>query len=192
MLYRDKATGTLGSLEHIKRLHPNVSPGLDFAELYCDPVGQGDYPVDAAEYETVRALGVEQSGDEWVQTWIVHTIELEQYRARQVAKLSELRYESEVSGFDLGGVRVRTDHKTRGSLVEAKLAAMTTLGKQRQWKMANSWVTLTDSDLAQFLAAIDNHVQQAFDNESALSQQLAAAETHAEIAAIDLFQGWPE
>jgi hypothetical protein len=59
------------------------------------------------------------------------------------------------------------------------------------FKAASGWVELTLDQLVAIAGAIAEHVQACFSRERALHEAVDAAQSVAELAALDIESGWP-
>jgi hypothetical protein len=60
-----------------------------------------------------------------------------------------------------------------------------------QWKTGAGFVTLTAAQVIAAAQAVRAHVQACFDHEADVAAEIDAAETLAELQAIDVSAGWP-
>lgn len=88
--------------------------------------------------------------------------------------LAEKRYEKEISGTKVtihgAEITINTDREYR-SILTQKYTLMKE-GDTTNWKFLESWITLSRSGLETVLTAIDMHVQECFDWEKQISDQI--------------------
>lgn len=138
-------------------------------------------------------------GGEWVvhdqalldAAWTASVPSLDTARAEKLARLADHRYRRETGGTTVGGAAVRTDRESQALLTGAAVAALLDSGYAVAWKTLSGWVTLNAASIIGLASAVRAHVQACFDRERALAQQVEAATSLEELAAVDMSGGWP-
>lgn len=123
-----------------------------------------------------------------VQSWDAVPVELWQSKNTMIEKIKALRYSKENGGItlDIQGLPVRIDtDRARRSIFTEKLTAMSETDTIN-WKFNEGWLTLSYSDVQTIVTSIANHVQQQFDWELQLTQQVDAVQTVEELQSIDI------
>ncbi|TIW97782.1 DUF4376 domain-containing protein [Mesorhizobium sp.] len=155
---------------------------------------------EAPDYDPVTQTRTVAPIDEWETSettasvkYVVGERSLEDVRASTLAKLADRRWSAETGGIIFGGVPVKTDRESASKLTAAYIKADKDAGYSiPNWKVAEGvFVTLTAATIIATGDAVTAHVQACFDREAALTAEILAAETPADLAAIDLESGWP-
>ena len=102
-------------------------------------------------------------------------------------RATELRWEHETGGINVGGVRVLTGTEDQNRIASALIGAPATL----DFKAESGWVTLTLAELQGIAAAITAHVQACFSAERIHHEAIDALETLEEVQEYDIETGWP-
>ena len=97
------------------------------------------------------------------------------------------RYQSEIAGVTVGGIKIETDDRAKILIDGAALAAVIDPEYSLRWKTADGFVTLTGAQVIGIARAGRDYVQACFDREADLLD-MAEAGT---ITEADLEQGWP-
>lgn len=110
---------------------------------------------------------------------------IEDARANYKAKAGTQRYEQEVSGtsitIDDVEYKIETDRSSRTKYIEKYVS----MGDTVNWKFNEGWVVLTKTQMQSIVAAIDTHVQSAYDEELRLNAVIAACETAEQLEAVE-------
>ena len=112
---------------------------------------------------------------------------LEELKQQLRERATQLRWEHETGGIDLGGVRVLTGIEDQNRIATAMIGAPATLN----FKAESGWVTLTLEQLQGIAAAITAHVQACFSAERVHHEAIDALETLEEVQEYDIETGWP-
>lgn len=103
-------------------------------------------------------------------------------------RIAARRYEAEVGGITLNGVRVDTDDRSKLLINGAALEATIDPTYVTQWKTPAGFIELTAPQVIGIARAVRAHVQACFDREAVLLQALQEGALTDEM----LDQGWPE
>lgn len=128
------------------------------------------------------------SGDVVVANYEIREQTIEDARNNFRAYAAHERYKKEVSGTKVTiqdtEVTVDTTREGRAAFVQK----YSLIGDEDvvNWKFPEGWLTLTKDDLAAVTLAADLHVQQAFDWEKTINDEINAAETAEELHAIEI------
>jgi len=110
-------------------------------------------------------------------------------KARKLDELAEARWRHETSGVLVGGVRIKTDRESQGTISGAYSTLKDGLVPYIDWKAdGGQWVQVTLAELTPIAQAVAVHVQGAFSLERQLSEQVQAATTVEEVQAV----AWPQ
>lgn len=119
------------------------------------------------------------------------------YKEALSKKVRDLRIENARTPVTHDGNEFDADQQAQSKLT-GKLTYAQATGKDSGstwsvgWKTANdSFVQLTYDDLAAVVEAVNTQVQQAYNREAELLQQIEKATTHDELDSIDVTSGWP-
>ena len=102
-------------------------------------------------------------------------------------RATQLRWQHETGGINVGGVRVLTGIEDQNRIASALIGAPATL----DFKAESGWVTLTLAELQGIAAAITAHVQACFTAERVHHEAIDALETLDAAQAYDVEAGWP-
>jgi hypothetical protein len=115
-------------------------------------------------------------------------IESARYNLKQLA--SQERYKKEILGTTAtiqdNIVTIDTNRGTRDIFVQKYL--LMTDSDTVNWKFPETWLTLTKNDLGLCITAANQYIQECFDRELNISEQIAQAETKQELLAIEIVE----
>jgi hypothetical protein len=116
-------------------------------------------------------------------------------KAARLADLAAYRYEQEVGGVDVQGVRIDTSREARnnmaGAVVTAQLVAAAGQTFAVQWKgMNGAFVTLSAADMGSLGVAVATHVAACFACEAAVAAQIAALTDVETVLRFDIEAAW--
>lgn len=141
----------------------------------------------------VYAYDQEQIDGGWVKEGLVAMTEeevsahLAQPKVDPLIAIAARRYEAEVGGVVLNGVRINTDDRSKLLINGAALEATFDPAYTMQWKTSAGFVELTGAQVIGIARAVRAHVQACFDREAELLAALEAGALTDEM----LGQGWP-
>lgn len=175
------------SAADVRALHPETSFPPEFGAECLEPFGIApisfEPPPTLQDGETLEAGGLRRDGGRIVREWAVIPAPLSDWPA----VIADRRYQAEIAGCDVAGMRVDTDDRSKllinGAVVEAMLDPAYTLA----WKTSAGVVPLTGEQVIGVGRAVRAHVQACFDRESELMTALAAGTFTPDM----LDQGWP-
>lgn len=116
-------------------------------------------------------------------------------KAARLADLAAYRYEQEVGGVDVQGVRIDTSREARNNLTGTVAAAQMAADAGRlfavQWKgLGGGFVTLAAADLRGLGLAVATHVAACFACEAAVAAQIAALTDVETVLRFDIEAAW--
>lgn len=114
------------------------------------------------------------------------TLTLEQAKADKKAAAKFMRQNKEASSVLVGTVAVATDPESQAKINGALTAMQNGFLDQVQWKGDNGWVSLNLSAITTVARAVTQHVQDCFNWEKAVIEQIDAATNIEEVNAINL------
>lgn len=114
-------------------------------------------------------------------------VTLDDAKQRLRERATQLRWEHETGGIDIGGVRVLTGTEDQNRIASALIGAPATL----DFKAESGWVTLTLAELQGIAAAITAHVQACFTAERVHHEAIDALDTLEAAGSYDVEAGWP-
>jgi hypothetical protein len=126
--------------------------------------------------------------------WVIRTAlpTLAELREQKLASLASLRWQKEIGGTTFNGMPLATDAVSQTKYIGAVVGAQINPAGTMKWKMNNGqFITLDATSIVAVAMAVRAHVQACFDNEASLRLLIEAAETEAELASVDLDDGWP-
>lgn len=111
---------------------------------------------------------------------------LEKAKAAKLQEIASWRYSRETGNVAVGELLIRTDRESQAQLANALVSFENEFVAQVDWKGANGWVRLDATQLKDVAALVATHVQACFAQERLYSEQVDAATTVEEVAAIVL------
>ncbi|MFS2014816.1 DUF4376 domain-containing protein [Azospirillum sp. CT11-132] len=124
----------------------------------------------------------------------VEPIPLDELRAARKEALAAIRWERECGGKTMpDGAVIATDDRSKTLLNGKYRTAEKYPNRLHRWKGSDGTeITLTSAQVIAIGDAVSDHVQACFDRELDLIAAIDAAETVAEVLAIDIAAGWPD
>lgn len=101
-------------------------------------------------------------------------------------RLSAIRYEREVGGIQIGGLRVLTDTTSQAKLTSAVVTLENNLVPDVDWKAVNGWSRVTMDTIRPVAKAVAAHSRACFRGERVVQEAIAAATTIEATEAIDV------
>lgn len=138
-----------------------------------------------AAYQTIADDGGALDGDVWRIAESAVDLPLEQAKERARAKWAGQRYAVETGGTEVSGMAVATDRDSQGLIVGAAFTASLDPSYTVRWKTAAGFVTLDATAMIALALAVRTHVQAAFDREAEILALIDAAQTAADLRAIE-------
>jgi hypothetical protein len=163
---------------------------LDALGLY--PITYNE-PVHDSSLYYAEGTGVPHQDAEggYIQDFTIVPRELPDARAAMKERVTARRWQAETGGITVYGTQVLTglDDQNR---ISTAIQGMRDAGLTSvDFKAASGWVELTLDQLVAIAGAIAEHVQACFSRERALHEAVDAAQSVAELAALDIESGWP-
>lgn len=126
--------------------------------------------------------------------WVVlDAYPVEPVRRDKLADLAHKRWQVETGGITASGVAIQTDRASQSMVTSAALAAQLGPEMKIRWKTASGdFVALDAAQIVGIATLVRLHVQNCFGHEADLTALIAAAETVADLDAIDINAGWPD
>lgn len=113
-------------------------------------------------------------------------------KAEMLAQLAARRWQAETGGLSFGAMRVPTDRDTQGRIDQiVKAYADGDLTGPISFKMPFGFVSLGEEELRGVKKAGALHIQACFQKEADTAALIDAAQSHADLDAIDFAHGWP-
>jgi hypothetical protein len=140
------------------------------------------FPADVSDCHDL----VEEGG-----VWSAQEKPIEHLRALWRGRLAARRWAAEEKGIEINGAFFASDAGSQGKLTGAALAAVIDNAYTVQWKTGAGFITLTATQIIAAAQAVRAHVQACFDHEADVAAEIDAADTLAELQAIDVSAGWP-
>lgn len=126
-----------------------------------------------------------------VSTYTVADKPLDEAKAARKAALSLKRKAVEIAGINFGGAHVTTDDIDQSKVTGASVSAdKGYISLPLEWKTGSGFVQLDAPTISALSAAVAQHVEGCFAREKALSDEIDACQTVAEVAAVDFDAGW--
>ncbi|MFT2184386.1 DUF4376 domain-containing protein [Pseudomonas putida] len=183
------------SLSQVLTSNPNVSlssaPAVeDLAMLGYAVVAETERPAG----DVVTEGQPEQRDGVWYQTWEVREFTADEQTERATQRREEMsqqiasrRWQAEVAGIDIGGIRIDTGRDSQALITGATVQAMLDPSYTLRWKTPAGFVDLTAEQIIGVATAARAHVQACFNREAELLGFVADGSITAEM----LEQGWP-
>ena len=92
-------------------------------------------------------------------------------------RISNSRYETEISGIVVNDQLVETDRTSQTRIAQAHALVSIDPTTKIDWKVGNEWIVLDASTITAMALAIGKHVQECFSKEMRLHKQIDEAET---------------
>lgn len=129
-------------------------------------------------------------------------VDFETLKQAKQFEISNKRYQAEVGGIEYNGAQIHTDRESQAKIQAAAMVALTRLTQdnlpadvqsliallpsQLDWKGKNEWLEADDETIIQLAFLVFNHVQQCYQRERQLQEQIEQATTTAQLKSI----GW--
>jgi len=110
-----------------------------------------------------------------------------QQRTTPDGQIAARRYQAEIAGIDLGGMRIDTGRDSQGLIAGAALAAVLDPLYSVRWKTPAGFIDLTAEQIIGVVSAVRAHVQACFDREAELLVEIENGTLTPEM----LEEGWP-
>lgn len=107
------------------------------------------------------------------------------------ANLANIRWNRETGGVVFNGLNIPTDDRTTSKLTAVRIVATEDSTYTVNWKVGNQFFPLDAPTIIAISDTVRQHVQDCFDREAVLIEQINTANTHEELDNIDLSSGWP-
>jgi len=119
---------------------------------------------------------------------------------KKKAEIANARYQTEVGGIEYNGAQIHTNRESQAKIQAAAMVALTRLTQdnlpadvqsliallpsQLDWKGKNEWLEADDETIIQLAFLVFNHVQQCYQKERLLQEQIDQATTVEELEVI--------
>ena len=119
---------------------------------------------------------------------------------KKKAEIANARYQTEVGGIEYNGAQIHTDRESQAKIQAAAMVALTRLTQDNlpadvqsliallptrlDWKGKNEWLEADDETIIQLAFLVFNHVQQCYQRERQLQEQIEQATTTAQLKSI--------
>lgn len=112
--------------------------------------------------------------------------DMQTLKAIKLTEIADARYNAEVGGVGIGGMRIKTDRESQAQLSSAFTSLSGGLIENTPWKSESGWVDVTIEDIRPIAQAVAMHVRSCFALEKMLQEELDALvgldDVHAVIA----------
>lgn len=133
------------------------------------------------------------SADNAIATYEVHETPIESARNNFKQLAAEERWKKEVAGTSVTindtTVTVDTTREARGLFIQQ--FSIMDEGASVNWKFPKAWLLIDKSDVKQIVDAIASHIQQSFDWEASINQQIDQATTKQQLVDIIITEPQP-
>lgn len=93
-------------------------------------------------------------------------------KAIKMGEIADARYNAEVGGVSVGGMRIKTDRESQAQLSSAFTSLSGGLIENTPWKSESGWVEVTLEDIRPIAQVVAAHVRSCFALEKAMQEQL--------------------
>lgn len=104
---------------------------------------------------------------------------------------SKKRWEAESKGILYKNIEIKTDDRTKTTIILKKDLLQNTPSQTFNWKSGDVITTFDVEDAIKISASIDDYIQQCFDVEATLIEQINLAETPSDLAEFNVNVTWP-
>lgn len=129
----------------------------------------------------------------WVGEWVITDVppfsQTLEYKKNELLNiLANKRYEVEIGGIEVNGLRIKTDRDSQMLISGAYLSAKNNVISSFNFKTEFGFFSLSSQEIIVIGEAVANHVQSCFTKEKELYELIINSPT---IDNIDLTSGWP-
>lgn len=158
-------------------VRPYTSGGLTLRDVEDPPLG---------------AYQVRSSGSVVGDVWLRAAQDMDLPTAKAAAKeaLAARRYEAETGGTVVNSMVIETDRDTQSILTAARIRAKEDAAYTVNWKTSSGFVALDATTVIAIADAVATHVQNCFDKEKQLTDEIDTAVDVAALRNIDIEAGW--
>lgn len=142
------------------------------------------------KYQDYDSGTLSYTGTDVLVTFQVFDIPLDKAKEMALQDLAAQRYIVETGGFDFNGVALATDRDSQGKYTAVRIAAKENPNYTVNWKTENGFQALDAATIIAITDAVRVFVQNAYDHEAALANDITNAETIDSLRAIDISAGW--
>src|SRR5574343_1735839 len=142
----------------------------------CSVINEGFDPVTQTR-TTLPELVFDESRKLGIATYHITEKSIDTVKAEQKERVTNSRYESEVSGIILDGRVIETDRTSQTRIAQAHALVSIDPTTKIDWKVGYEWIVLDASAITAMALAIGKHVQECFSKEMRLHKQIDEAET---------------
>ena len=158
-----------------------------YPERFFAPVLPSLKPEHDALTQTVVRREPTEDGDGFHEAWAVLDKTFDAIKSDVIALLADLRWQRETGGIEVGGLPVRTDRETQGSISRARQSFKEGDLTSVRWKLSDAQrITLGEAQLDGIAGAVTAHVAACFDAEGDVADLVFAAADIAALTAIDI------
>lgn len=111
-------------------------------------------------------------------------VDLEIIKKAKLLEIAVLRYLAECNGIVYNGIEISTDRESRATLAQAAFRAKEDPTHSVRWKAKNGWFELDAPSIIAIAGHVETHVQNCFEKEFLLQEQIAQASSEEELEAI--------
>ena len=155
--------------------------------IFTKPVANWDAYAQAAEWCNANTARIVDYPDRYEVEAIPALPEptFDDLKAQKKAEIASARYAAETGGCTVDGVTIATDRGSQALLTAAVVSARLDVEFKTRWKCADGrFVTLDAMQLRAISDAVTAHVEACFTREAELVEQIDAAQTPEDLAAI--------
>ena len=153
----------------------------------CDVINEG-YDNLTQIRSSLPEITFDEKNQRITLTYTIVDKPLETIKREHKERITEARYQSEVSGFEFSGQWIDTDRVTQTRIAQAFSLIQIDPERTFNWKKENNeWTTMNAETVRQLSKLIGDHVQSCFDKEFELHKRIDEATTVEEVSEISWF-----
>lgn len=133
------------------------------------------------EWETCRRTGWTLKSTQVVAEYVIEPIPLAEIKAAAKARVAARRWQAEIDGIEVLGVKVDTSRESQAMLAGANLLATMYPDMTIDWKTKDGWVQLSAAMILGLSSTVGLHVQACFARERMISELIDAADNPAAV-----------
>jgi len=97
---------------------------------------------------------------------------IENYKKQRIEQLASLRYEKEIAGIEINGIKIKTDRESQSLINGAYVSTLINPNFTIDWKGENGWININAQQITGIATAVATHVQACFTREKELQEQI--------------------
>ena len=149
----------------------------------CDVINEG-YDATTQIRSTLPELVFDNDTQRITATYTITDKSLETVKREHKERITESRYEEEISGIEVDGQAIETDRISQTRIAQAHALIQLDPSTTIDWKSGDGWIVLDSEIITQIALMIGKHVQGCFSKEMVLHNQIDESETIEEVLSV--------